>query len=421
MSPILEFRLPDIGEGLTEAEIVRWLVDVGDHVHVDQPVVEVETAKATVELPCPHDGTVTCRMGEEGEVVAVGSILVTVAATSEQSQEDAGKVLVGSGVHTAPARRRRRVRSGSVPSRRATTPVARQAPSPRTDAATPVGAPVAVVSPLVRRLARENGVDLRTVQGTGAAGLVLRADVQRAITATRGAHAAGRAESERIPIRSVRKAIADKLSRSRREIPDVTCWVDTDATGLLAAREALGSGPERTSLLALLARMCVAAALRFPELNSMVDTDRQEIIRFSDVNLGFAVQTGKGLLVPVVHGAHRMSTSELSGEIARLTESARTGTLSPSELTGATITLNNYGRYGIDGATPIINHPETAMLGVGRIVAKPWVHGGELAVRQVVQLTLTFDHRVCDGETASGFLRHVADRVEQPLKLISFP
>ncbi|MFD0490314.1 2-oxo acid dehydrogenase subunit E2 [Saccharopolyspora spinosporotrichia] len=167
--------------------------------------------------------------------------------------------------------------------------------------------------------------------------------------------------------------------------------------------------------------MCVAAALRFPELNSMVDTDRQEIIRFSDVNLGFAVQTGKGLLVPVVHGAHRMSTSELSGEIARLTESARTGTLSPSELTGATITLNNYGRYGIDGATPIINHPETAMLGVGRIVAKPWVHGGELAVRQVVQLTLTFDHRVCDGETASGFLRHVADRVEQPLKLISFP
>ncbi|QIZ39140.1 dihydrolipoamide acetyltransferase family protein [Saccharopolyspora sp. ASAGF58] len=416
MSPIREFRLPDIGEGLVDAEIVRWLVEIGDHVRVDQPVVEVETAKATVELPCPYEGTVTSRVGAVGEVRAVGSTLVTVEVTPERSQ-DVGKVLVGSGVRAVPPRNRRRVRP--VPVQHTANTVVRPTSVPHTTPPDLAGAPVAVVSPLVRRLARVNGIDLRTVVGTGAGGLVLRADVERAVAAARRADAVEGTEAERIPIRSVRKKIADKLSRSRREIPDVTCWVDADATDLLAARDVLSSGTDRTGLLALLARICVAAALRYPELNSTVDTGGQEIIRFSNVNLGFAAQTDKGLLVPVVHKANRMTLSQLSSEIGRLAESARAGTLTPSELTGATITLNNYGRYGIDGATPIINHPEAAMLGVGRIVAKPWVHEGELAVRQVVQLGLTFDHRVCDGDVASGFLRYVADHIEQPLKLIS--
>ncbi|PKW18008.1 dihydrolipoamide acetyltransferase family protein [Saccharopolyspora spinosa] len=418
MSPIREFRLPDIGEGLIDAEIVRWLVDIGDHVQVDQPVVEVETAKATVELPCPYEGTVTSRVGAVGEILAVGSTLVTVEVTPERSQ-DVGKVLVGSGVRAVPPRSRRRVRS--VPVHHAANTVVRPTSVTHTTPPALAGAPVAVVSPLVRRLARVNGIDLRTVQGTGACGLVLRADVERAVAAGRRADAVDCTETERIPIRSVRKKIADKLSRSRREIPDVTCWVDADATNLLTARDVLSSATERTGVLALLARICVAAALRFPELNSTVDTGGQEIIRFANVNLGFAAQTDKGLLVPVVHKANRMTLSQLSSEIRRLAESARSGTLTPSEMTGATITLNNYGRYGIDGATPIINHPEAAMLGVGRIVAKPWVHDGELAVRQVVQLGLTFDHRVCNGDVASGFLRYVADHIEQPLKLISAP
>lgn len=217
--------------------------------------------------------------------------------------------------------------------------------------------------------------------------------------------------------------MADKLSRSRREIPDATCWVDADATELMHARVAMNSatGPSagpKISVLALLARICTAALARYPELNATVDTERREIVRLDEVHLGFAAQTDRGLVVPVVRDAHARGAESLSAEFARLTEAARSGKLSPSQLTGGTFTLNNYGVFGVDGSTPIINHPEAAMLGVGRIAAKPWVHEGELAVRQVVQLSLTFDHRVCDGGTAGGFLRYVADCVEQPAVLL---
>ncbi|MEU1608020.1 dihydrolipoamide acetyltransferase family protein, partial [Micromonospora matsumotoense] len=228
---------------------------------------------------------------------------------------------------------------------------------------------------------------------------------------------------ERIPLRGVRGAVADKLARSRREIPDATCWVDADATELMAARAAMNGagGPSagpKVSVLALLARICTAALARFPELNSMVDLEAREIVRLPAVHLGFAAQTERGLVVPVVRDAQSRNAESIGAEIGRLTEAARTGTLAPAELTGGTFTLNNYGVFGVDGSTPIINHPEAAMLGVGRIVPKPWVHRGELAVRQVVQLSLTFDHRVCDGGTAGGFLRYVADCVEQPALLL---
>ncbi|MBK3582054.1 2-oxo acid dehydrogenase subunit E2, partial [Streptomyces sp. MBT65] len=223
----------------------------------------------------------------------------------------------------------------------------------------------------------------------------------------------------RTPLRGIRGAVADKLSRSRREIPDATCWVDADATELMRARAAMnaGAGP-KISVLALLARICTAALTRFPELNSSVDTAAREVVRFDRIHLGFAAQTDRGLVVPVVRDAHTRDAEALSTEFARLTEAARTGTLTPGDLTGGTFTLNNYGVFGVDGSTPIINHPEAAMLGVGRIVPKPWVHEGELAVRRVVQLSLTFDHRVCDGGTAGGFLRYVADCVEQPAVLL---
>lgn len=213
--------------------------------------------------------------------------------------------------------------------------------------------------------------------------------------------------------------MADKLSRSRREIPDATCWVDADATELMRARAAMnaGAGP-KISVLAFLARICTAALTRFPELNSSVDMEAREVVRFDRIHLGFAAQTERGLVVPVVRDAHTRGAEALSAEFARLTEAARAGALTPGDLTGGTFTLNNYGVFGVDGSTPIINHPEAAMLGVGRIVPKPWVHEGELAVRQVVQLSLTFDHRVCDGGTAGGFLRYVADCVEQPAVLL---
>ncbi|MFB7744879.1 dihydrolipoamide acetyltransferase family protein [Streptomyces sp. NPDC056132] len=470
MPKVLEFKLPDLGEGLTEAEIVRWLVEVGEVVAVDQPVVEVETAKAMVEVPCPYGGVVTARFGEEGSELPVGAPLLTVAVGPPQersrtggvedaessestestepsegaeSSEYSGNVLVGYGTAAAAARRRSRVR-----------PAAPAAAAPKA-AAAPVRAtgPVPVISPLVRRLAREHGLDLRELRGTGPEGLILRADVVSAVQAPArpaepaaaivepaAAHASRPAASvsasadagafrpaaastapagERVPLKGIRGAVADKLSRSRTEIPDATCWVDADATELMAARAAMNSaGGPKVSVLALLARICTAALARHPELNSTVDLAAREIVRLPEVHLGFAAQTERGLVVPVVRDAHRRNVDSLGAELARLTEAARTGSLTPAELTGGTFTLNNYGVFGVDGSTPIINHPEAAMLGVGRIIAKPWVHEGELAVRQVVQLSLTFDHRVCDGGTAGGFLRHVADCVEQPAVLL---
>ncbi|OIK05722.1 dihydrolipoamide acetyltransferase family protein [Streptomyces monashensis] len=461
MAQVLEFKLPDLGEGLTEAEIVRWLVQVGDVVAVDQPVVEVETAKAMVEVPCPYGGVVTARFGEEGTELPVGAPLLTVAVgepAPHTGPEGSGNVLVGYGTSEAPARRRRlrpapTAADGASASTAGTgTPVAGAAtgrngtPASLVAAAVPVTAlhtegPVPVISPLVRRLAREGGVDLRQLAGSGPDGLILRADVEgvlRARTAqgngwaeaptaaapavpaaSAPASPAPRAAGVRVPLKGVRGAVAGKLSRSRREIPDATCWVDADATELMRARAAMNAaGGPKISLLALLARICTAALARFPELNSFVDTEAREIVRLDHVHLGFAAQTERGLVVPVVRDAHARDAEALSAEFARLTEAARTGTLTPGELTGGTFTLNNYGVFGVDGSTPIINHPEAAMLGVGRIVPKPWVHEGELAVRQVVQLSLTFDHRVCDGGTAGGFLRYVADCVEQPAVLL---
>ncbi|MFF8831980.1 dihydrolipoamide acetyltransferase family protein [Streptomyces sp. NPDC015131] len=462
MAQVLEFKLPDLGEGLTEAEIVRWLVDVGDVVAIDQPVVEVETAKAMVEVPCPYGGVVTARFGEEGTELPVGAPLLTVAvgataadapgapgadAATETgtsaagtgggaaaSGEGSGNVLVGYGTAAPAARRRRVKRDGAVP---ATAPAAvATATAPAAPVAPPVipapsEGPVPVVSPLVRKLAREKGLDLRQLRGSGPDGLILRADVERAVAALAtpaapvapvkaGASAApATGAGERVPLRGVRGAVADKLSRSRTEIPDATCWVDADATELMAARAAMNAaGGPKISLLALLARICVAALARHPELNSRVDMAAREIVRLPEVHLGFAAQTDRGLVVPVVRDAHGRTAESLTAEFARLTEAARTGTLTPAELTGGTFTLNNYGVFGVDGSTPIINHPEAAMLGVGRIVPKPWVHQGELAVRQVVQLSLTFDHRVCDGGTAGGFLRYVANCVEHPAVLL---
>ncbi|MFJ7900254.1 dihydrolipoamide acetyltransferase family protein [Streptomyces sp. NPDC096198] len=496
MAQVLEFRLPDLGEGLTEAEIVRWLVKVGDVVTVDQPVVEVETAKAMVEVPCPYGGVVTARFGEEGTELPVGAPLLTVAvggaADADGDADSSGNVLVGYGTSAAPARRRRvrPPRPGARPADgvphtvdsvdglapagtvsaapAAVLPAAAQAPAveARTlhaDGVRHPEGPVPVISPLVRRLAREGGLDLRHLEGSGPDGLILRADVEDALRAaasrpgatgataftaagaapgartgthppttapptTAPAHTAPGVDAAadrtatggtRIPLKGVRGAVADKLSRSRREIPDATCWVDADATELMRARTAMNAaGGPKVALLALLARICTAALARFPELNSTVDLEAREIVRLDRVHLGFAAQTERGLVVPVVRDAHTRDAESLTAEFARLTEAARAGSLTPADLTGGTFTLNNYGVFGVDGSTPIINHPEAAMLGVGRIVPKPWVHQGELAVRQVVQLSLTFDHRVCDGGTAGGFLRYVADCVEQPAVLL---
>jgi pyruvate dehydrogenase E2 component (dihydrolipoamide acetyltransferase) len=282
-----------------------------------------------------------------------------------------------------------------------------------------------VISPIVRRMALEAGLDLAQVPGTGPGGVIRRADVQAALEAATTAQPqsvqAPVSGETRVALRGVRKAIAEKLSRSRREIPDVTIWVDADATGLLDARAAINAAsPDRqVSVLALLARITVHALGRFPELNSRVDTDAEEIVQSSAVHLGVAVDSDRGLVVPVIRDAERMNTVQLGEALRENVEAARAGTLAPARMTGGTFTLNNYGVFGVDGSTPIINHPEAALLGIGRIVEKPWVVDGQLAVRKVTQLSLTFDHRVCDGGVAGGFLRYVADCVENPVTALA--
>jgi len=407
-----DFLLPDLGEGLEEAEIISWHVQVGDHVDVDQVIVEVETAKAAVEVPVPCAGAVAEIHAAPGAVVAVGQPLITITADEPAAgfrepgtvtpdpdpattAEASGNVLIGYGTSAVP-RGRRAARRGPVP----------------------------VISPLVRKMARDAGLDLASVTGTGPSGLVRREDVRRALArhaaAVPSAAPASPADpgERRIPLRGARRVAADKLTRSRREIPEATVWVDVDATGLLAARQDLNADSSRppVSLLALLARFALLGLRRYPELNARIDGG--DIVVPDHVHLGFAAQTERGLVVPVVRDAHRLSTRELSAALAARTAAARSGHLAPADLTGGTFTVNNYGVFGVDGSAAIINHPEVAILGLGRIIDRPWVVEGQVTVRKLGELTLAFDHRVCDGGTAGGFLRYIADCIESPVTAI---
>ena len=412
-----DFLLPDLGEGLTDAEIIQWLVKVGDTVAVDQPVVEVETAKASVEVPVPFAGTVTEVFGQPGERVPVGSPLIRVSAASDpkpadpepESSEYSGNVLIGYGTSASPGRRRGRIRKAMSP---ASPDLAMEAGGPASsDGSQP--AAVGVISPVVRKLARDGGIDLATVRASDPSGIIRRCDIEA--ISTEPAPAAAQGGVERIELTGLRGLAAERLTRSRREIPEATVWVDVDATELLAARRALNTAdPDRpVSVLALVARFCVLGLRRYRELNSRIADNAVELL--PEVHLGFAAQTSRGLLVPVVHRAHELTTRELSAELAELTETGRAGRLSPSQLSGGTFTLNNYGVFGVDGSAAIINHPEVAMIGLGRIIDRPWVHQGQLTVRKVAQLTLVFDHRACDGGVAGGFLRFVADCIENPV------
>jgi 2-oxoisovalerate dehydrogenase E2 component (dihydrolipoyl transacylase) len=404
-----EFLLPDLGEGLEEAEILAWHVKAGDEVSVDQVVAEVETAKAAVEVPIPFAGVVAELHGEPGAIISVGQPLISVS----EAEESSGNVLVGYGTTTtAPSQRRA--------ARRA----ARRAPQPA-QPASGRSRRVAVISPLVRKIAHDAGLDLTTVNGTGPSGLVRRADVSAALAERAADHAeqppaaaeAGPGERH-IPLRGLRRTTADKLTRSRREIPEATVWVDVDATGLVEARQALNANAAQppVSLLALLGRFALLGLRHYPELNARVGQD--EIVIPDHVHLGFAAQTDRGLVVPVVHDAHQLTTRELSAALTARTEAARAGRLAPAELAGGTFTVNNYGVFGVDGSAAIINHPEVAILGIGRILDRPWVVDGQVTARKICELTLAFDHRVCDGGVAGGFLRYVADCIESPISAL---
>ncbi|GAA1346773.1 dihydrolipoamide acetyltransferase family protein [Falsarthrobacter nasiphocae] len=478
------FMLPDLGEGLTEAEVSRWLVAEGDEIVVDQPIVEVETAKAAVEVPSPFAGTVRTLHGAEGETLAVGAPLITVAPAGAEAADApasgdgaSGAVLIGYGTSggSGSSRRRRKGR-GDAAQAAAGVPVEATEPGNGAPAAThdlsleqtaAVAAPSAgdaprVSSPLVRRLARENGVRIAELRGTGPDGLIMRKDVEAAIEAARTGGAADGAGDEaaqpavvgpssqaareaggqqapgerdartglgivsRTPVRGVRKAVSAAMARSRRDIPEATVWVDVDATRLMRLRAQIaGDGGRAPSVLAFVSRFVVAGLAKYPELGMRVESGPggEEIVGFEGVNLGFAAQTERGLVVPSIERAERLSAAELDTAIREMAVRAREGACSPAELTRGTITVNNYGVFGVDGSAAIINAPEAAILGLGRIIERPWVvsKGGRSVIkpRQVMELTLAFDHRICDGGTAGGFLRFVADCIENPKGVIS--
>jgi pyruvate dehydrogenase E2 component (dihydrolipoamide acetyltransferase) len=438
------FNLPDLGEGLEDAEIVEWKVAEGDTVELNQPLIEVNTAKALVEIPSPVAGVIAKLHGDAGAVVEVGSPLVTfeveagsppsaegeaAAAAGQEAQPAGGQskreaVLVGYGVEEGGAKGKRRPKLKPPGPRRA--PAAASA-APATPSAAPGPSDVKATPP-VRRLARERGVDLASVTGTGPEGRITREDV---LGATGGETDSQEAEQpaaasvegeERIPVRGVRRMIAEKMARSWREVPHVTTFHEIDATQIQALRKKLTEGAgTKVSALAIVARALADVCERHPELNSSWDGDAHEIVLRSNKHIGIATDTERGLLVPVVHDAGEKGIVQIASEIAELVEAARNGKATLEQMTGGTITITNVGTYGSSFGTPIINIPEAAILALGRIEDRAVVSGGQVTIRPSVTLSLSFDHRVLDGADADKALTDLRELLEDAERLGSLP
>jgi 2-oxoisovalerate dehydrogenase E2 component (dihydrolipoyl transacylase) len=443
MTELKEFRLPDVGEGLTEADIVCWHVKPGDQVEVNQVIVEIETAKAVVELPSPWDGTVARLLAEEGQTVDVGIPIIAIdvsavagenisaertvvpaPATSESSPPEPSErqsVLVGYGVKASSTTRRAR----------RTTPAAVE----------PALAPAvrALAKPPVRKLAKDLGISLAALAGTGPDGTITRDDVQRAAGGTtvryaqegeNGARTASLAAlpspggEERIPVRGVRKHMAAAMVSSAFTAPHVTEFLQVDVTETMAAVRRVRDLPEyadvRVSPLLFVARALLVAARRHPLVNSAWDDGAQEIVVKHYVNLGIAVAADRGLLVPNIKNAGELSLPELARSLQDLAETARAGKATPADLAGGTITITNVGVFGVDGGTPILTPGEAAILAFGQVRDAPWVVDGQLAVRSVATLSLSFDHRIIDGQLGSAVLRDVGAMLEDPVRMVAW-
>jgi len=436
-----EFKLPDLGEGLTDGEVVRWLVAEGDAIELNQPIVEVETAKAVVEIPAPYGGTVVKLHAAEGESLDVGAPLISVdtaggasapaaaqagvAVAAEPDPEPAQELqatLVGPGERQQVRRRRigGHTRSANGP---ATTTPGPAAQRPR-------------ATPPVRRYAKDRGVDLAALVGTGRDGRITREDVDGALDGTGdGAQPAAAAVApaarqprdrgeERIPVRGTRRQIAAAMTASAFSIPHVTEFLTVDATRLMELRQRLRALPAADGLkltpLAVVARALCAAVRSYPLMNSSWDEAAGDIVVKGRVNLGIATDTPTGLLVPNIKDADTLGILDLSRELTRLTALARERKAAPADLTGGTITITNVGGFGVETGTPIINKPECAILATGLIAPRPWVVDGQLAVRQLMTTSVSFDHRIVDGAYAAQFLAHLRDLLEDPALLSAF-
>jgi len=359
-----EFKLPDLGEGLTEGEIARWLVEEGQDIAEDAPLVEIATDKTTVEIPSPAGGTVSQILVAEGEVVPVGTVLVVIG---------------GDGAAPEP-------RDEEQP---------RAEPSLQLEVARQAGEKVRA-TPLVRKVAAELGVDLAGVDGTGPQGRITEDDVR---AAAGGAEPVASTEGERVPLRGVRRQMFEHLTRAHREIPPVT-WVE----------ECDFSEVDLKRLVPLVLHAVVESLREFPELNARVEDGA--LVLLDRYDIGVAVQTEQGLVVPVVHGADGLSLDELDAEVKRLAEGAHAGTLKPEELRGGTFTVTSAGKAAGLFTTPLVNHPEVAILGVYRIADRPVVRDGEVVARRMGNVSVTFDHRVIDGKRAAEFGLAVIGRLE---------
>ncbi|WP_049575567.1 dihydrolipoamide acetyltransferase family protein [Streptomyces sp. SBT349] len=452
-----EFRMPDVGEGLTEAEILKWLVRPGDTVADGQVVVEVETAKAAVELPIPYDGEVRELLFEEGTTVDVGMPIIRIdtdpsGAPAEEPSEEPAKagtasrepVLVGYGVSQASTKRR--PRKAAVPAQQAgaqpdTQPSAQ--PSARSEAqpgahlgeayARPGGAagerPLA--KPPVRKLAKDLGVDLSAVIPSGPDGVVTREDVHAAVRpepepvpVAEAEPAAADARERRVPVKGVRKATAQAMVASAFTAPHVTEFVTVDVTRTVRMVERLRKDPDmeglRVNSLLLVAKALLVAIRRNPDVNAAWDEERQEIVHKDYVNLGIAAATPRGLIVPNVKDAGAKSLPELSVALTELVATAREGKTSLADMRDGTVTITNIGVFGIDTGTPILTPGESAILALGAIRERPWVHKGKVTPRHVTTLALSFDHRLVDGELGSRVLADVAAVLERPKRLLTW-
>jgi pyruvate/2-oxoglutarate dehydrogenase complex dihydrolipoamide acyltransferase (E2) component len=475
MTELKQFKLPDVGEGLTEADIVKWHVQPGDKVTINQVIVEIETAKAVVELPSPFEGVVAELLAAEGTTVDVGTPIVSVstgeggpaeagtveAGTVEAGTVEAGTVEAGTGESVAQGeeavagekpqavlvgygvklgRTTRRPRKGSVPPPAAAPPApavpvpAPPAPARPVPAAGPAngeagtGARV-LAKPPVRKLAKDLGVDLGRLAGSGPQGSITRDDVQQAAESLAGGGVvrgglAVAAREERVPIRGVRKHTAAAVSSSAFTAPHVTEFLQIDVTATTEALARIRDLPEfaglRASPLLLAARALIIAIARHPMINSSWDEQAQEIVVHHYVNLGIAAATERGLVVPNIKDAQALPLPELARALGELAQTARAGRASQADLRDGTITITNVGVFGVDSGTPILTPGEAAILALGQIRDAPWVHEGQLAIRKVTTLALSFDHRVVDGDLGSAVLRDVGAMLEDPARMLAW-